>query len=172
MDFTSLIILLLLPAPPEWTSPPAGNPVEWQTLKITCHLLDLYQLGGNWAENYASEVAWAQTQFQRTYNSPPLSDAERLPPLKVIEEAILLNEAHQRWLEAHWGRGTSWEWLDRAEQQNRHLHQWWVLARTARSSSPYLISRRAALAEIRGTYGPDRFHVGDWPPPFYLWGPR
>lgn len=163
--FTAALILVMLP-PCDDAIPASTDPVTFQALKDTAHLLDLWARPGHWGSDYASEVRWTQTAFRACHDAPHVGDVHRLPPLELIEARIAFSEAHECFLlDLSWQRFYDRERIDARMAETRRLRHAWELMRTARGINETwdLRRRREALKALREYVGPEAYFAGRWP---------
>lgn len=95
---------------------------------------------------------------------PPLSDAERLPPLKVIENLLEFNAGCRCWLANRLECDhLNAEAIHHALADLRWRWRAWELAKDARTEHYTPNTRRTALAELREHLGEADYAAGRWP---------
>ncbi len=140
-----IIIALTLGFPvPEQLGRPIAERLE---------LLDQY-------ETY-SVIRWPERCYEGA-RLPMCRDAEYLPCKDLCQEALLLNRAHARWLDARVVCDIDRDftaWI----RANDRLKDWWYAAKDSHVQYYCVIVRRRAIGVCLAASGREAFYACDWP---------
>jgi hypothetical protein len=149
------------------------GPAPTQPLPLVRALAEQMELVGpheDWGHDHAGLYLWVRAALHDLAGAPHLVEAERLPPIGVIDGQIeanrLCRERLQRQIDYDLVRGPcAWQALREAER----LQEWWSRARCARSESYTWYARRFSLQWLRAQIGEQAYWASDWPPAVPVW---
>ena len=167
MNLYGLTLLLILLPPQDPIVSRVGTPSEWRVLKDLAYLLDLYELEGNWANDYEMELNWVRKRWREAYSSPPLAQVQRLPSELTIIRYLEFNQLYLEQLQHYRSRKPWLDW-DKYLIEAQELRTWWETARLARQQSYTTASKRKALQQLE-ELDPIRFWSGQWPAHVPIW---
>jgi hypothetical protein len=112
--------------------------------------------------NVVDEVEWYMTYKELLKKAPPVSDAEWLPSLEVIDGMIAQCDSyHAEWSEKLGCFVTFRKEILGALSANEHDRALWTLMKVARGNY-YISTKREALQDLRELLGAERYYKGDF----------
>jgi hypothetical protein len=115
-------------------------------------------------EDFEADLNLLRKRYSELVDAPRLSDCQRLPDRRIVNELIRFNRAYRKHLEDR----QAWE-ADRADlfftaiQETDRLYRHWDAVRDAQCDFYYVTVRRAALKKLRDAIGDDAFSTGQMP---------
>lgn len=177
-NYDLLLAAALLCAPPETPEhPPTADrwPAIQEALHTTAIRLEImderetrYVLAN--ILDFEMDLNLLRRRHQDLKDSPPLMEAERLPPRELVNELITFNRAYR----GHLAERQAWE-PDRADLiktalgETDRLYQVWDAVRDARCEFYYVSVRRCALKRLVDMLGEDAYRTVDLPPHVPVW---
>jgi hypothetical protein len=115
-------------------------------------------------EDFEADLNLLRNRYSELADAPRLSDAQRLPDRRMVNELIRFNRSYRKYLEDR----QAWE-VDRADlfhtaiQETDRLYRQWDAVRDAQCDFYYVTVRRSALKKLRDSIGEDAFSTGHMP---------
>lgn len=148
-----LTLALILSPPGSPDVPQLAGPVEAVARKLEL---------GAWLDLNEARERWREMK-----DWPPVSDAQRFPPLNATTDAKEFNRDYRSALEERWLL-RPWQYDQRHLDEVQRLHAIWDAAQDAQLSyDPY--QRRNGLKVLRGMLGDAAYYAGEMPPPVPVW---
>jgi hypothetical protein len=115
--------------------------------------------------SFADDLQWLRRRHADLENAPYSGEVYRLPPLRVVMEALNFNEAFRKTLlsRAGWAEGPMIEEIQQHLKEVDRRHRIWDLMRDAHMKCYYVTARRRTLRELREVLGDEAFYRGEWP---------
>lgn len=163
-----LVAALLLTAPVD-----APQNTEWAlvlrpnvlALALNAEVLDTREKGFVMAQDLLGDLAMLQGRYAEFARAPVLSEAERFPDRKLINEFLALNRAYRNQLMQRLAVDLIHsEEIRQQVQDTDQLYQIWDSVRDARCDYYYCSVRRQSLSLLRDLIGPEWFYSGRLPP--------
>lgn len=116
-------------------------------------------------DDFEPDLNLLRKRFAELADAPKLSECQRLPDRRTVNELIKFNRAFRKHLEER----QVWE-TDRndlfhvAIQETDRLYRQWDAIRDAQCDFYYVTVRRAALKKLRDALGAEAFTAGHMPP--------
>jgi hypothetical protein len=116
-------------------------------------------------EDFEADLNLLRKRYVELLDAPKLSECQRLPDRRVVNELLKFNRAYRKHLEERqvWEPDRS-DRLFAAMQETDRLYRQWDAIRDAQCDFYYVSVRRAALKKLRDAIGADEFNTGHMPP--------
>jgi hypothetical protein len=176
---TSLLLAVTLLTTPPDTPEPLPSPEEWPALQaalvavaIDWEVLDRRETRYVFArlEDFEDNLNLVRRRYRDLRDAPLLSDCQRFPDHRTVNELLGFNRAYRRQLDARQpldqDRG---DLLRAALRETDELYQVWDSVRDARCEYYYVTVRRQALKRLRCLLGCDDYATGALPPFVPIW---
>lgn len=121
-------------------------------------------------EDFDDNINLMRRRYQELKDAPRLSDGQRFPDHRTVNDLLGFNRAYRRYLDAR--QSMEHDRSDRlrtAIKEADHLYQIWDAVRDARCEYYYITVRRQALKRLRCMIGPEDYTVGHLPPYVPIW---
>ena len=115
-------------------------------------------------DDFEADLNLLRKRYSDLADAPRLSDCQRLPDRRIVNELIRFNRAYRKYLEDR----QAWE-ADRIDlfctalQETDRLYRHWDAIRDAQCDFYYVTVRRAALKKLRDGIGAEAFSTGQMP---------
>ena len=115
-------------------------------------------------EDFEADLNLLRTRYTELADAPRLTDCQRLPDRRTVNELIKFNRAFRKYLEER----QAWE-ADRIDlfsiaiQETDRMYRQWDAIRDAQCDFYYVTVRRNALKRLKDSIGEDAFSTGHMP---------
>jgi hypothetical protein len=115
-------------------------------------------------EDFEPDLNLLRKRFTELADAPKLTDCQRLPDRRTVNELIKFNRDYRKNLEERqvWETDRS-DILHTAIQETDRLYRQWDAVRDAQCDFYYVTVRRTALKKLRDAIGQDAFIAGHMP---------
>jgi hypothetical protein len=115
-------------------------------------------------DDFETDLNLLRKRYAELNDAPRLTECQRLPDRRMVNELIRFNRAYRKYLEER----QAWE-VDRVDlfstaiQETDRLYRQWDAIRDAQCDFYYVTVRRAALKKLREAIGDEAFSTGQMP---------